>query len=109
MADHPTTPDGRYFLVKGRLWRTSNPNLDETERERLVKELMRLRNRIGQAMREEDRVKENEARRRLHRVKVALGERGPPWWKDGAPDYNRHKVRNTPYREWYESSVDSTD
>ena len=24
---HPRTPDGRYFIVRGRLWRLSNPNL----------------------------------------------------------------------------------
>lgn len=106
---HPTTPDGRYFVVKGRLWRTSDPNLDASERERLVKELMRLRRLIGQAMREEDREKENEARARLHEVKVALGERGPPWWEDGAPDYNRRLVQDTPYKEWYESLADGTD
>jgi len=22
---HPVTPDGRYFVVRGRLWRMSNP------------------------------------------------------------------------------------
>jgi hypothetical protein len=34
-------------------------------------------------------------------AKLALGERGPPWWTDGAPDYNRHLVKNSPYIEWY--------
>lgn len=24
-------------------------------------------------------------------------ERGPVWWSDGSPDYNRHKAINTPY------------
>ena len=33
---YPQTPDGRYFVVRGRLWRTSNPALDPAERERLV-------------------------------------------------------------------------
>lgn len=42
------------------------------------------------------------ARRRIDDAKVALGERGPVWWTDGAPDYNRHLARNTPYAEWYE-------
>lgn len=35
-----TTPDGRYFLVKGRLWRCTNPNLPEAVERRLVQELM---------------------------------------------------------------------
>jgi hypothetical protein len=26
---HPVTPDGRYFVVRGRLWRMTNPSLDE--------------------------------------------------------------------------------
>src|SRR5436305_14713863 len=35
------------------------------------------------------------------RVKRQLGERGPTWWEDGAPDFNRHLARNTPYADWY--------
>ena len=30
-----------------------------------------------------------------------LGERGPVWWTDGAPDYNRRMVANTPYSDWF--------
>jgi hypothetical protein len=44
-----------------------------------------------------------EARRRVNAAKIALGERGPVWWDDGAPDFNRHLAKNTPYRAWYES------
>jgi hypothetical protein len=43
------------------------------------------------------------ARRRVNAAKVALGERGPPWWDDGAPGYNRHLVKSTPYRAWFEA------
>lgn len=42
-----------------------------------------------------------EARRAVQAAKVALGERGAPWWTDGAPDYNRHLVANTPYAGWF--------
>lgn len=38
---YPETPDGRYFVVRGRLWRKSNPALDDDLRQRLVKALMR--------------------------------------------------------------------
>jgi hypothetical protein len=34
-------------------------------------------------------------------AKTALGERGPVWWSDGAPDQNRRMARNTPYADWY--------
>lgn len=28
------------------------------------------------------------ARAKVHAAKMGLGERGPPWWRDGAPDLN---------------------
>jgi hypothetical protein len=40
-------------------------------------------------------------RERVDRAKRALGERGPAWWTDGAPDFNRRLAKNTPYREWF--------
>ncbi len=40
------------------------------------------------------------ARAAVQAAKVALGERGPAWWTDGAPDYNRRMAVNTPYAEW---------
>ena len=49
----PRTPDGRYFVVRGRLWRTSDPGLDEDERERLVHELMSARRAVRDAAGEE--------------------------------------------------------
>mgnify|MGYP004241273791 CR=1 FL=1 len=36
-------------------------------------------------------------------LKVALGERGPVWWDDGAPDLNRHMARTGPYAQWHAS------
>lgn len=43
----------------------------------------------------------SEARSRVNAAKVALGERGPVWWSDGAPDYNRRMAANTPYADWF--------
>lgn len=63
---------------------------------------MRHRAAVGRAKRAGDMGAEAAARRRVHDAKVALGERGPVWWSDGAPDYNRRKVTNTPYAAWYE-------
>ncbi|NNC52187.1 MAG: hypothetical protein HKO08_04010 [Erythrobacter sp.] len=93
------TFDGRYIIVRGRLWRTSNPDLDPAERERLVGELMDARRSVGSAMRHGDKSAEKTARSRVHAAKVSLGERGPVWWDDGAPDYNRHLLKNTPYAD----------
>ena len=83
--------------MRGRLWRTSNPNLPEDERQALVNDLMDARRDVGTALRSEDKALEKDARARVHAAKVALGERGPVWWDDGAPDYNRHMLKNTPY------------
>ena len=91
------TPDGRYLIVRGRLWRATNPHLSAAERDRLVRELMAARSAVGRARRSGDRDALADAGRRVDAAKVALGERGPPWWTDGAPDLNRHLVKNTPY------------
>ena len=42
-----------------------------------------------------------QARSEVDAVKRALGERGPAWWADGAPDFNRRMAANTPYAAWY--------
>ncbi len=97
----PTTPDGRYIVVRGRLWRRSNPALGEAERRSLVDALMDARRSVGQAQRAGDESALGLARSRVQAAKVALGERGPVWWDDGSPDLNRHMARNTGYAQWY--------
>lgn len=96
---YPDTPDGRYFVVRGRLWRKSDPRLDEETRTRLVKELMSARRAVRDAKDNPDALAA--ARRNVDTAKVNLGERGPVWWADGEPDFNRHLVRNTPYADWF--------
>jgi hypothetical protein len=93
------TPDGRYFVVNGRLWRLSNPGLPEEERERLVCELMSARRAVREGRDDGEAIKI--ARDRVDAAKTALGERGPVWWTDGAPDFNRKMVRNTLYADWF--------
>lgn len=95
------TPDGRYLVVRGRLWRTANPGLDDAVRQSWVDELMHARRDVGAARRADDPDAEAQARQRVDLAKHGLGERGPVWWTDGAPDLNRHMARNTPYAEWY--------
>ena len=96
---HPYTPDGRYFVVKGRLWRRSNPALDELASAALVKDLMAARLAVREALAGCPAMVE--ARKKVDAAKVALGERGPVWWDDGAPDFNRHLAENTPYAAWF--------
>jgi hypothetical protein len=99
---YPVTPDGRYFVVRGRLWRTSNPALPPERRSALTRELMRARRAVGVALRADDADALHAARAAVDAAKTALGERGPVWWTDGAPDYNRHMAKNSPYKDWYD-------
>ena len=99
---YPTTPDGRYFVVRGRLWRCTNPALDPAVRDRLIHELMAARSSKGRAMRAGDPVAREQARQAVDDAKHALGERGDVWWTDGAPDLNRYMVRNSPYSKWFD-------
>lgn len=43
------TPDGRYIVVRGRLWRASNPNLSPAAHDRLVADLMNARRAVRDA------------------------------------------------------------
>ena len=97
---YPITPDGRYFAVRGRLWRCSNPSLPVEDRALLVKKLMDARRALrGKG----DLEQRSAARATVDATKTALGERGPVWWSDGTPDYNRKLAKNTPYAGWYQA------
>ncbi len=98
---YPTTPDGRYFVVRGRLWRCADPGLAPDARAALQRELMAARRAKGVALRAGDEGAREAARLRVDAAKRALGERGPVWWTDGAPDLNRCMAHNTPYAGWF--------
>lgn len=79
----------------------SNPDLPPEERQDLVDRLMLARRQVGAAKRAGDAEAERSARAAVEEAKRALGERGPVWWTDGAPDFNRRLITNTPYAVWY--------
>ncbi len=106
---YPRTPDSRYFVVRGRLWRTSNPALSEAERAAHVHDLMAARRGVREAKAAADVAALSAARRQVDAAKHALGERGDPWWRDGAPDFNRHLAANTPYAAWFAGLPDDED
>jgi hypothetical protein len=99
------TPDGRYIVVRGRLWRSSNPNLAPAGRQRLVEQLMDARRAVRSASQSGETDNLRAARAKVQITKEALGERGAVWWSDEAPDLNRTLVINTPYAEWWTSYV----
>lgn len=96
------TPDGRYIVVRGRLWRRANPHLPDDERTALVTQLMNARRAVRAALASPNDPALAEARASVNAAKIGLGERGPVWWDDDA-DLNRHLARNTSYAEWYDT------
>lgn len=98
---NPTTPDARYFVFKGQLWRCANPSLAEDVRQLLVNDLMAARREVKAAKDSGDSAQLSVARAKVQKTKVKLGERGPVWWDDGSPDFNRCQVANTPYAQWF--------
>ena len=100
-----TTPDGRYIVVRGRLWRSSNPNLAPADRQILIEQLMDAQRAVRSALRSDEPNALPMARSAVQHTKEALGERGAVWWSDGAPDLNRRLVTNTPYAEWWTGHV----
>ena len=74
---YPVTPDGRYFVVRGRLWRRSNPALPEEERSALVRALMDARRDIARAQRGGDPDAVQDARRRVQAAKEGWASAGP--------------------------------
>ena len=98
-----STPDGRYIVVRGRLWRTANPDLSEAARSEFVAALMDARRDVARTRKAGDAEGERAAHAAVDAAKRQLGERGPVWWHDGAPDLNRHLARTTPYADWFAS------
>ncbi|RZN24617.1 hypothetical protein CWO90_28640 [Bradyrhizobium sp. Leo121] len=82
---HPVTPEGHYFVVRGRLWRMANPNLREVTRDHLVGSLMAARRVGARARKAADREAEVTVHRTVDEAKQALRERGPVWRDDGSP------------------------
>ena len=73
MVDPVRTDDGRYVVIKGQKWRATDPDIPEQLQAELVKELMTARRLV--------KTRGDEVRFRVHDAKVALGERGEPWWE----------------------------
>lgn len=98
MADLPDLDpdhedDERYITVDGRRWRATNPNIPEQLRVELVGELMNARRRVH--IDRADAAAVASARRRVHDAKVALGERGDPWWETRSDSMIRTHIEAT--------------
>ena len=89
MTSELTTPDGRYIVIQGRLWRAANPSLPAEAKVRHMRELLNGRRALKAAKTSGDEEAVTAARKLIAAAQAGLGERGKVWWKDGAPDYNR--------------------
>ena len=87
--------DDHWIVVDGRRWRASDPSIPPALRRELVDELMAARRAVAAATRAEDPAAVTTARARVHAAKVALGERGAPWWQDVADADLRRRVEAT--------------
>ena len=101
---YPQTPDGRYFVARGRLWRRSDPRLSDSDRRAAVKALMQARRAVGKA---QDETAERAARAAVDAAKLRLGERGPVWWQDGAPDEGGRAPWNSSYADWWKTLTEA--
>ncbi|MGJ0119777.1 hypothetical protein ACQ7HM_11265 [Williamsia sp. MIQD14] len=76
MSDGPErTSDGRYIVVKGRRWRATDPEIPADRDAELRSILMAWRREVKRT----DGAPESRAG--VQAAKVALGERGTPWWE----------------------------
>ena len=71
----------RYFVVDGRPWRRTDPDIATDELAALKSALGRARNAVRRARQGGDEVALADARRRVQLAKTGLGERGTPWWE----------------------------
>jgi hypothetical protein len=84
-----SSDDERYLVINGRRWRRSNPNIPENLRQELVHELMRARRQLVAPI---SKAAEKRARAAVHDAKVALGERGHPWWIDPTEEGDNQRI-----------------
>ena len=77
-GDHELTPDGRYVVVDGRRWRATDPDIPAERRAELQRILMAWRRDVRRTKGTDE---EARSRAGVQAAKVALGERGDPWWE----------------------------
>ena len=83
-----------HIVVDGRRWRATDPSIPENLRAELVAELMSARRAVGAATRAGDDQATTTARARVQDAKVALGERGHPWWEPAPPEALDRRIRS---------------
>jgi hypothetical protein len=83
--------DEHHLVIHGRRWRKSDPAIPDALRSELVHALMDARRAVRAATLAASSSAEKAARARVQDAKVALGERGHPYWQ--APDESAQRTR----------------
>lgn len=78
MSEPERTPDGRYVVIDGRRWRATDPDIPDERAAELRKVLMAWRREVRRTKGTDE---ERASRDGVQAAKVALGERGTPWWE----------------------------
>ena len=97
MSDSPeVTPDGRYIVIDGRRWRATDPDIPEARRDELTRALMAWRREVRRTRGTEQ---EAASRAGVQAAKVALGERGTPWWEQSEEERQARWTAEVPVPE----------
>jgi hypothetical protein len=78
MSEPERTSDGRYVVIDGRRWRATDPAIPEERQAELRSILMAWRREVRRTKGTDE---ERASRDGIQATKVALGERGTPWWE----------------------------
>ena len=88
-----TTDDGRFIVVDGRRWRATDPAIPGARRDELQRVLMAWRREVKRVRGTDG---EAAARAGVQAAKVALGERGTPWWEQDDAERRRRWEADVP-------------
>ena len=76
--DVERTEDGRFLVIDGRKWLATDPLIPDERRHELQSVLMAWRREVRRTRGTDE---ERTSRDGVQATKVALGERGTPWWE----------------------------
>ena len=77
-TDVGRTQDGRFVVIDGRRWRATDPLVPEERQAELRSVLLAWRREVRRTKGTDE---ERRSRDGVQAAKVALGERGAPWWE----------------------------
>ena len=93
MSEPERTPDGRYVVIDGRRWRATDPDIPEGRAAELRSILMAWRREVRRTKGTDE---ERASRDGVQAAKVALGERGTPWWEQSDAERRARWERDVP-------------